>query len=281
MREIYLGKIIYDGFHYCLLSNSLNRIVTEAIMGRVKCTPQLEKAPSSHIVCAIENGFLFATHLIASISANDLGQVLEQEVKPVSIETLCAYRLSEPYCIDLVELTYDLHFPITFTGSLAGNQIFIDEAQYSNGITHKELCSFAFVNGCLQTTNSSICKSKRTFLEKIGKIWNDNILNQPATQLSQALNHRRYYYVSPIGSLRQHNFIIDVVCNYKSGGRVSNASLDWIFSHKTPVLRTHLKVETVAGSHIFRDKIYDLVMEATALQDNKLLEKLSAYQPPQ
>ena len=280
MNEIYWGKIINDDFHYRLLDDTLNNIVLEMVLGNVKPVPWLKEAPSSHVYYTIENGNLFATQLITSIRSDDLDQILKQEFTPTKAKEISGYRSCEPYRLDLIKLTYDLHLPVVYSGNIIANQIFMDETRYPNGVAHKETSVFAFVNGCLDTTASKILQSQKTTFEDTGRIWSDDIPVQLAGQSTHSMDRCRRYYVDPIGNMRQNDYIIDVVCSYKASVRVNDSVLDWIFSHEIPVLRTHLKIETAPGSCVFKDWVYDLVAEAAKKEDKALLDKLASHKAP-
>lgn len=281
MNEIYWGKIIKDGFHYRLPDDTLNNIVLEVVLGNVKPVPWVKEAPSSHIYYTIENGNLFATRLITSILSDDLEQILNQEFMPTETKEISGYRSFEPYRLDLIKLTYDLHLPVAYTGSIVANQIFVDKTRYPNGVAHKDTSTFAFVNGCLDTTASIILKSQKTTFEDTERIWSDDIPARLASQPTHPMDRCRRYYVDPIGNMRQNDYIIDVVCSYKASVRVNDSVLNWIFSHDEPVLRTHLKIETAPGSCVFKDWVYDLVAEATKVEDKELLDKLTSHKTPQ
>lgn len=280
MNEIYWGKIINDGFHYRLPDDTFNNIVLEVVLGNVKPVPWLKEAPSSHIYYTIENGNLFATRLITSILSDDLDQILKQEFTPTETKEISGYRSCEPYRLDLIKLTYDLKLPVSYTGSIITNQIFVDEIRYPNGVAHKDTSTFTFVNGCLDTTASKILQNQKTTFEDTGRIWSDDIPSQLVCQPTHPKGRCRRYYVDPVGSLRQHDYIVDTVCSYKASVRVNDSVLDWIFSHEVPVLRTHLKIETAPGSCVFKDWVYDLVAEAAKMEDKVLLDKLAHYKPP-
>lgn len=280
MNEIYWGKIIKDGFHYRLPDDTLNNIVLDAVLGNVKPVPWLKEAPFSHIYYTIENGNLFATRLITSILSDDLDQILKQEFTPTETKEISGYRSCGPYRLDLIKLTYDLKLPVSYTGSIITNQTFVDETRYPNGVVHKDTSTFAFVNGCLDTTASTILQSQKTTFEDAGRIWSDDIPVQLASQLTHPIDRCRRYYVDPIGNMRQNEYIIDVVCSYKASVRVNDSVLEWIFSHDAPVLRTHLKIETAPGSCVFKDWVYDLVAEATKKEDKALLDKLASLKTP-
>ena len=277
MNEIYWGKIINDDFHYRLPDDTLNNIVIEVVLGNVKPVPWLKEAPSSHVYYTIENGTLFATRLITSIPSDDLDQILKQEFTPTETKELSGYRSCEPYRLDLVKLTYDLHLPICYTGSIKTNQIFVDEIRYPNGVAHKDASTFVFVNGHLDITASKILQNQKTTFEDTGRIWSDDIPVQLAGQPTHPMDRCRRYYVDPIGNMRQNDYIIDVVCSYNASGRVNDSALDWIFSHEKPVLRPHLKIETGPGSCVFNDWVYDLIAEAKKAGDTVLLDKLALY----
>lgn len=281
MNEIYWGKIINDGFHYRLPDDTLNKYVVKAVLEDVKPVPWLKEAPSSHAYYTIENGNLFATRLITSILSDDLNQIPKLEFTPTETKEIAGYRSVEPYRLDLIKLTYDLHLPVVHTGSITTNQIFVDETRYPNGVAHKDTSTFAFFNGCLDITASSILQSQKTTFEDTGRIWNDDIPIQLASQLTHPIDRCRRYYVDPTGNMRQNDYIIDVVCSYKASIRVNDSVLDWIFSHEKPVLRTHLKIETGPGSCVFNDRVYDLVAEAKKAGDKVLLDKLALYGIPQ
>ena len=280
MNEIYWGKIINDGFHYRLPDDTLNNIVLEVVLGNVKPVPWLKEAPSSHIYYTIENGNLLATRLITSILSDDLDQIIKQEFTPTETKEISGYRSCEPYRLDLIKLTYDLYLPVSYTGSIVTNQIFVDETRYPNGVAHKETSTFAFVNGCLDTTASKILQSQKTTFEDTGRIWSDDIPARLASQPTHPMDRCRRYYVDPIGNMRQNDYIIDVVCSYKASVRVNDSVLNWIFSHDEPVLKTHLKIETAPGSCVFKDWLYDLVAEATKMDDKELLDKLTSHKTP-
>lgn len=281
MNEIYWGKIINDGFQYRLPDDTLNNIVLGVVLGDVKPVPWLKEAPSSHAYYTIENGNLFATRLITSILTNDLDHIPKQEFTPTETKEISGYRSCEPYRLDLIKLTYDLYLPVSYTGSIVTNQIFVDETRYPNGVAHKEISTLAFVNGCLDTTASIILKSQKTTFEDTGRIWSDDIPARLASQPTHPMDRCRRYYVDPIGNMRQNDYIIDVVCSYKASVRVNDSVLNWIFSHDEPVLKTHLKIETAPGSCVFKDWLYDLVAEATKMGDKLLLDKLAHYRTPQ
>ena len=277
MNEIYWGKIVFDGFHYRLPDATLNNIVVNMVLGDVELVPWLKEAPTSHVYYAIENNRLIATRLITSVLASDAEWVFKLPMKPIETKEIAGYRFAEPHRLELIKLTYDLHLPIAYTGTIVANQIFVDETRYPNGVIHKETSTFIFDNGLLDPTRSSILQNQTTTFEDTGRIWHDNIPAQLAKQPSQPVSHCRRYYVEPKGNMRQCNYIIDVVCSYKSSVRVSDSVLAWIFSHDTPVLQTHLKIETAPGSCVFHDWIYDLVAEATRVGDEALLNKLKNY----
>lgn len=281
MNEIYWGKIINDGFQYRLPDDTLNNIVLGVVLGDVKPVPWLKEAPSSHAYYTIENGNLFATRLITSILTNDLDHIPKQEFTPTETKEISGYRSTEPYRLDLIKLTYDLHLPVAYTGSIVANQIFVDETRYPNGVAHKDTSTFVFANGCFDTIVSSILQSQKTTFEDTGRIWSDDIPSQLVSQATHPMDRCRRFYVDPIGNMRQNDYIIDVVCSYKASVRVNDSVLDWIFSHQVPVLRTHLKIETAPGSCVFNDWVYDLVAEAKKAGDKVLLDKLAPCRIPQ
>ena len=274
MDEIYWGKIINDGFHYRLPDNTLNSIVVKAVLEDVKPVPWLKEAPSSHIYYTVEDGCLFATQLITSILSDELDQILKQEFTPTQTKEISGYRSAEPYRLDLIKLTYDLHLPVAYTGVITANQIFVDEIRYPNGVVHKDTSTFNFVNGFLDKNTSTILRNPKTTFEDTGRVWVDDIPTQLASQGTHPMDRCRRYYVDPIGNMRQNDYIIDVVCSYKASVKVNDSVLNWIFSHEIPVLRTHLKIETAPGSCVFKDWVYDLVAEATKMGDRVLLDKL-------
>lgn len=281
MNEIDYGRIsLGNGFQYRLADDMLNHYVVKAVLADVKPESRLEEAPSSHVCCTIEDGCLFATRLITSISSDDLDLILKREFIPVETKVISAYRSTEPYRLTLIRLTYDLHLPVAYTGSMIANQIFVDETRYPNGAAHKDACTFVFIDGRLDTASSSILQSRKTAFEDSDSIWSDDIPDRLHGQATPSLDRRRRYYVDPMGNMRQRDYIIDVVCSYKASMRVDASALDWIFSHKVPVLQTHLKVETAPGSCIFQDRVYDLIAEAQKMGDQTLLDQLNLYGIP-
>lgn len=274
MNEIYWGKIINDGFHYRLPDDTLNNIVLEVVLGNVKPVPWLKEAPSSHVYYTIENGNLFATRLITSVLDNDIEQIFSLPIKPIETKEIAGYRFNASDKLDLVKLTYELHVLIPYDGELVANQIFVDEIRYPNGGIHKETSNFVFNGGMLDTNASVITKSYQTTFEDSGSLWHDDIPKMSTTQTANTYDGRRRYFVNPIGNMRSNNYIIDVVCMYLSSVHVSESSLDWIFSHDQPVLRTHLKREVSAGSGLFEDWKYDLIEEARKQGDIELMGRL-------
>ena len=50
------------------------------------------------------------------------------------------------------------------------NQVFVDETRYPNGMIHKEMSSFVFNDGILDTTASIITKSNQTIFEALDSL---------------------------------------------------------------------------------------------------------------